>query len=42
MNDFETWVHIQQQQMKFFYSLTAITFTILGLSWSAVAKLEVM
>jgi hypothetical protein len=32
MKKFEVWAHIQQQQMKFYYSLTAISFTILGLS----------
>lgn len=32
MKDFEVWVHIQNQQMRFFYSLTTLSFTILGLS----------
>lgn len=32
MKNFEVWAHIQQQQMKFFYSLTALSFAILGLS----------
>lgn len=32
MKDFEVWAHIQNQQMRFFYSLTTLSFTILGLS----------